>query len=307
MQGRLSAHTFALMLKLLCFLLLQAAPAEMQTLLVTWNLENFFDPKCDSLSTSEMEFSASGARRWTWKRFSGKCNGVARTLLAVSTRCGRIPDMVAVQEIENRRVLRRLLEDTPLRKLDYRIVHYESPDRRGIDCALLYRSGRFRLEHSAACHLYDSSGALMRTRDILLAVFSREEGPEFAVLVNHHPSKLGGGSSSRRDMARARMAALADSLEAAGCRRIVAVGDFNSEMQWADPGCPGGSLKFNGRWERIDGCALARGGPVREQVLDFPFLLTRDSAHGGLKPLRTYSGPRHLGGLSDHLPVAVWF
>ena len=296
------------MIKMLCLLLLQAAPAQEPMLLVTWNLENFFDWKCDSLSTSEMEFSAAGARRWTWKRFSGKCSGVARTMLAVSVRCGRIPDIVAVQEIENGRVLRRLLEDTPLRKLDYRAVHYESPDKRGIDCALLYRSGRMKLLRSAPCRMYDSAGALMRTRDILLAVFSREGGDGFAVLVNHHPSKLGGGgSSSRRDIARARMESIADSLEAAGCRRVVAVGDFNNEMQWADTSCTGGTLKFDGRWERIDGCALARGGPVREEVLDFPFLLTRDPTHGGLKPLRTYSGPRYLGGLSDHLPVAIWF
>ncbi len=297
-------------MRLLCLLLIIAGNSFSHSdslLLVTWNLENFFDPKCDSTSVSEMEFSSQGERRWTSRRFGAKCNGISKTILAAADRFGRLPDIIAVQEVENRRVLRRLLEDTPLRKLDYRIVHFDSPDPRGIDCALLYRAGTLKLQHAAPCHLYDSAGALMRTRDILLAVFGSPSAPALAVLVNHHPSKIGRGSSDRRETAAARLNLLCDSLETAGCSRIVAVGDFNREMRWQDPSCRGGTLKFNGRWERIDGCALARGCTVREEVLVFPFLLTRDSAQGGLKPLRTYSGPRYLGGLSDHLPVAVWF
>ena len=299
------------MLKLFLTALILAAalpdPGRDSLFLVTWNLENFFDPRCDSTSVSEIEFSSKGGRRWSYRRFSAKCGGIAKTLLAAADRFGRLPDLVAFQEVENRRVLRKLLEETPFRKTDYRIVHYDSPDPRGIDCALLFRSSSLNLRYSAPCHLYDSLGKVMRTRDILLAEFSDAKGGLVAVLVNHHPSKVGSNSAGRREIAALRLRNLCDSLEAAGCVRIVAVGDFNRPMDWADPGCPGGTLKYEGRWERIDGCAMARGCDVRETVLAFPFLLTKDSAHGGLKPLRTYNGPRYLGGLSDHLPVAVCF
>lgn len=280
------------------------APRTDSLVVLSWNLENFFDWKCDSLSTSEMEFSSSGARRWTWKRFNRKCSGIAKTVLASASRTGRLPDVLAFQEVENRRALTRLIEDTPLRKCGYRTVHFESPDRRGIDCALLYRSSSLKLKFAAPCHLYDSTGKVLRTRDIVLAeFFLPQDSGRFAVLVNHHPSKLGRNSGSLRDIATGRMVQLADSLVAGGCGSVVAVGDFNRPMDWIDKSCKGGTLKFNGNWERIDGCPLARGSDVREIVLDFPFLLTRNTSSGGLKPLRTYSGPRYLGGISDHLPV----
>ena len=293
---------------LLCLMLLsgaRTAPTD-SLLVITWNIENCFDWQCDSLSSSEIEFSSRGDRHWTRKRFEAKTGGIAKTLLAAADRFGRFPDVVALQEIENGKVLRRLVSDTPLRKLDIGTVHYESPDPRGIDCGILYNRSTLKLCYSAPCHLYDSCGRVIPTRDILLAVFACPGGENIAVLVNHHPSRLGSSSDTRRAIAYARMEVLADSLLTAGvCKRLVCVGDFNNPMQWADPECRSGSLKFNGKWERIDGCALARGVRVREEVLDFPFLLTHDSAHGGLKPLRTYSGPRYLGGLSDHLPVAV--
>ena len=253
------------------------------------------------------DFSAGGERHWTRARFEKKSNGIAKTILAAAGKKGRVPDFVAVQEVENRRVLRSLLADTPLRKMDWKVVHFDSPDRRGIDCGLLYRCGRMQLLRSYPCHIRDSLGRVLPTRDILLAEFRLPSGERVSVLVNHHPSKLGRGSSVRRALAFGTLRHLCDSLFSAGCSRVVAVGDFNTPVEWADPLCRGGTIRFNGVWERIDGCAVCLGTQVREEVLDFPFLLTRDIAHGGKKPARTYSGPRYLGGISDHLPVGVWF
>ena len=134
----------------------------------------------------------------------------------------------------------------------------------------------------------------------------------------------------------ARMDALVDSLARAGCRRILCVGDFNDDV-WrngADPGVvrsrraqPGndgpsnapqapaksppshsssrGTIKYNGEWEKIDGCFYRGPGAAEETVLAFPFLLEEDRAYGGVKPRRTYSGPRWKGGVSDHLPICV--
>ena len=265
-----------------------------------WNVENYFAPG---------EFPGHA---WNKPRFYTKCNAVAKTLLLASDEMGALPDVVGFAEVGDASVLKALLGATPLRKLDYSFVHYDSPDRRGIDCALLYRRSRFRLLNSKPCHLYDSTGAIMPTRDILLAVLvGREDGDTLAVLVNHHPSKVGSGSDDRRRLAMDRLRFLADSLHAAGVPHIIAVGDFNDAVVTA-PGiertprkqAPLGTIKFQGKWEKIDGCPLLEGLRAEERIFAPPCLLVRDS-YGGEKPRRTFSGPRYLGGISDHLPV-MW-
>ncbi len=300
------------------------------TLLVMfWNVENFFHYKSEGQGGSEEEFSSFGSRHWTRRRYLRKCNAIAKTILAAAvagserseqeagtersagSAVGRLPDAVGFAEVENRKALTGLLRETILRKTDYAIVHFDSPDRRGIDCALLYRPSTLGQVRAEAKHLYDSSGAVIPTRDILVAVFD-----SIAILVNHHPSKVGSAGGAGRSVAMARMDAICDSLAQAGCRRILCIGDFNDDV-WrngADPGVvrsgralPGnrGTIKYNGEWEKIDGCFYRGPGTAEETVLAFPFLLEEDRAYGGVKPRRTYSGPRWKGGVSDHLPICV--
>ena len=242
---------------------------------VFWNVENFF-----------------GDRPY----FYAKCNGIAKTIMEIADREGEMPDVIAMAEVGDRKVLERLVFTTALRKFDYRIVHYDSPDKRGIDCALLYRKGSLRKCRSKPCHLYDSTGTVMNTRDILLCEFD-----SLAILVNHHPSKVGQGSDDRRRIAMDRMNGLCDSLENEGVRRILCVGDFNDNL-WGT--FTQGTIKYNGEWEKIDG-NFSRGLDVNEQVFVSPFLLTKDSKFGGEKPLRSFSGPRYTGGISDHLPIIL--
>lgn len=271
-------------------------PQERDSLLVfDWNLENFFDYK-----------DYKGERRWTGKRFYVKAEGIAKTVFSVADREGRMPDVMTFQEVGERSVLSRLSGGTQLRKAGYGIVHFDSPDPRGIDCGLLYRKSALRLADACACHVYDSSGAVMKTRDLLLAEFENGAGRRVAVLVCHLPSKLRKDAGTRRKTAFARVNQICDSIYCAGSVPIIAIGDFNQPMRWADTTETKGSLKYNGVWERIDGVAAFRGARPTERVFDAPFLLERDSAHGGLKPRRTFSGPRYLGGISDHLPVVVW-
>ena len=296
-------------------LLFAGSVAAAQERVMFWNLENFFDYRNDSTSVSDAEFSSFGPKRWTRKRFNAKCNAVAKTILWAGEKMGGLPDVVGFAEVENGFVLRRLLEGTVLRKTDYTIVHYDSPDPRGIDVALLYRRSRLRLLDSKPCHLYDADSSVMATRDILMAHFTGPGG-DLAVLVNHHPSKYGGAASEpRRKRAVYRLAALADSLLNAGVVRVVATGDFNdtpdaeaySELPLKNLALPfhrrgEGTIKYDGRWELIDlffvSDSLTRS---RMSILRVPFLLKDDGA--GQKPLRTYSGPRYLGGVSDHCPV----
>ena len=98
-----------------------------------------FDYIDDGKGESDREFSSTGERYWTKKRFHAKCDAVAKTVLWMGDRYGRLPDVIGLAEVENRGVLARLLSSTLLRKYDYAIVHRESGDRRGIDVALLYR------------------------------------------------------------------------------------------------------------------------------------------------------------------------
>ena len=286
-----------------------------------WNLENFFDFIDGGTGESDTEFSATGPRRWTKKRFYRKCNAVAKTILWAGSAGGveaALPDVFGMAEVENRFVLRQLVEKTALRKLDYEIVHFDSPDPRGIDCALLYRASRLTLVNARPCRV---SAPELQTRDILLAQFLTAAGDSLAMLVNHHPSKYGGGETDwRRDVAIARLRALGDSLAASGWTRAVAVGDFNDTPENAlfdrlmpafslcrQTGGQKGSIRFNGEWQLIDLCFVSPNlaGDASFSVLNPPFLTERDAAHSGDRPLRTYSGPRYRGGVSDHRPILV--
>ncbi len=334
-------------MRTLLLLWLLVAPRADTLQAMFWNVENFFDWRNDSTTVSDYEFSAAGERHWTWKRFQAKANAFAKALFWVEAETGRLPDIIGLEEVENAFVLRQVLQKTALRKLDYKYVHYDSPDRRGIDVALLYRSSRLELLDSRPCHLFDADSVLA-TRDILLCLFQKDSA-KFAVLVNHHPSKYGGAAESepRRRIAVERLRFLADSLAAIGIDRIIAGGDFNDTpdnpvFRLLEPALLPvhehlfrrglGTIKYDGKWDLIDHIYLSPallGAPgssrsfaeeagrqadrageesfarARMQILRILFLLTRDTVHSGEKPLRTYTGPRHTGGVSDHLPVLL--
>ena len=336
-------------MRTLLLLWLFVAPGADTLQVMFWNVENFFDWRNDSTTVSDVEFSAAGKRHWTWKRFQAKANAFAKALFWVEAETGRLPDIIGLEEVENAFVLRQVLQKTALRKLDYKYVHYDSPDRRGIDVALLYRTSRLELLDSKPCHLY-AADTVMATRDILLCVFRRDSA-KVAVLVNHHPSKYGGAAESepRRRIGVERLRFLADSLAAIGLDRIIAGGDFNDTpdnpvFRLLEPALAPmqmdlfrrglGTIKYDGKWDLIDHIYVSPalldapmsapasdsslgvtgrqedtvGAPsarARMRILRIPFLLTRDTVHSGEKPLRTYTGPRHTGGVSDHLPVLL--
>ena len=310
-------------MRTLLLLWLFVAPGADTLQAMVWNVENFFDWRNDSTTVSDLEFSAAGERHWTWKRFQAKANAFAKALFWTADESGRLPDIVGLEEVENAFVLRQVLAKTALRKTDYKYVHYDSPDRRGIDVALLYRSSRLELLDAKPCHLFDAD-TVLATRDILLCVF--REKPDMrplAVLVNHHPSKYGGASESepRRRIAVERLRFLADSLAAIGIDRIIAGGDFNDTpdnpvFRLLEPALAPthrdlhrrglGTIKYDGKWDLIDHIYVSPGlAAPSMRILRIPFLLTRDTVHSGEKPLRTYTGPRHTGGVSDHLPVLL--
>jgi hypothetical protein len=100
-----------------------------------YNCENYFDTFHDTLKLDN-EFLPTGKKYWTWKKYMTKQNHIGKVIIAVGG--WQPPDLVGLCEIENRNVLNGLVTYSPIKNFGYQIIHKESPDRRGIDVALLY-------------------------------------------------------------------------------------------------------------------------------------------------------------------------
>lgn len=288
---------------------------------VFWNVECLFD--CfDDPAKDDDEFLPVSVRHWTWSRFEKKRDGIVQTILAAGDLTGDLPALVGLAEVENQLVVSRLVRKTLLEELDYGFVHRESPDARGIDVALLYRKDVLRVLTVDSLRV---PGVV--TRDILYVKMkeipdqARNDGGEYHVFVVHLPSKYGGtgASGGKRAAARRVLDHAVDSLlRLDSLSRILVMGDFNDTDNTvtglckpsfeAPPAAPG-TLKYHGRWEKIDEFFVspALSASAAMQILALPFLLEEDPVYRGVKPRRTYIGPRYNGGLSDHLPIILRF
>lgn len=294
-------------------------------LTVFWNLENFFDYTDQGTGESDTEFSSTGSRHWTKKRFYQKCDNIAKTLMWMQDIYGRMPDVVGFAEVENRGVLVRLLNSTLLRKFDYKIVHHDSGDRRGIDVALIYRSSSLSLV-SQSLKTPEYEGERLSTRDILHTCLEDMNGHRTHFIVNHHPSKYGGAreSEDRRNAAMEALLHMCDSISDISSSAMIAMGDFNDTPdaeafsmvkgslvnKGTDLHMKGeGSIRYEGKWDLIDMFLVSPDidSLTQMEVCRIPFLMTWEKKHPGDKPLRTYSGPRYIGGVSDHCPVVLWY
>lgn len=291
-----------------------------------WNVENYFDPFDDPLKNDD-EFTPGAVRHWTWARFEAKRDGMAQTILASGDVWGELPALVGLAEVENRLVVSQLVRKTMLEELGYGYVHRESPDERGIDVALLYRKDCFRVLMVDSLRV---PGVV--TRDILYVkglshADSERVGDTLHVFVVHLPSMRGGARTSdgRRMAALNVLESAVDSLlREDPLRQIVVMGDFN-DTDCAVAGLRSasrdtltqdtpdastafetpGTLKYHGRWEQIDHFFVSPSVDAVMRIFAPPFLLEPDKAYLGVKPRRTYIGPRHNGGLSDHLPIVM--
>ena len=289
-------------------------------LIMFWNVENFFDYIDGGEGESDREFSASGSRRWTRKRFYTKCDAVAKSILWVGDRYGGMPDLIGLAEIENRGVLTRLLSSTALRKYDYRIIHQDSGDRRGIDVAVLYRKSSMT-EMSVSFCTPQYKGESLATRDMLHVKMFLPDSSEVDFIVNHHPSKYGGSKESegRRTAAMKALKNICDSL---GNESIIAMGDFNDTPDsepfkviddlLVNKASPlhekgEGTIRYEGKWQLIDMFMVSPSlsGSTEMEICRIPFLMVWEKKHPGMKPLRTYTGPRYSGGVSDHCPIVL--
>lgn len=291
-----------------------------------WNVENLFDLR-DDPHTNDDEFTPQGERHWTRRKFEAKLQGLYKTLVMMG-----LPDVVGLGEVENAYVLRQLCQTTPLVQVPYRYVHYDSPDRRGIDVALIYRTDRFTVTQSRKVGVSDSAAGFF-TRDILVVEGVTAAGDSVCLLLNHWPSKRGGEEA---DAQRLRIAdtlrRLMVELHAAHPEvAVIAMGDMNSTAEeealatgmgfGADSvNADGirlltrrlprdwGSHKYQGLWNYIDHVFLLADEQWKVMKLNlqrFDHLLVDETGRPGQRPLRTYQGPRYEGGLSDHLPLLL--
>lgn len=307
---------------------------------VFWNVENLYDTY-DDTTKLDNEFTPGGSMRWNYKRFRIKLDHVAKTLLAAGQ--WEAPGIIGLCEVENRYVMNKLIYDSPLKSFGYKMIHHESPDLRGIDVALLYRTKLFRVINSRPYRISFPFDTSARTREILFVQGQVLDHDTLNLLINHWPSRRGGYAASqpRRDFVATILRNIIDSLlqvnKHAG---ILVMGDFNDEpvsssirnilhavppdsvitpstlLNLMYPLCGRqGSHRYKGNWSILDqfmisGSLLTGPGRLRYvpgsvKIFREDFLLKEDLKYFGSKPFRTYNGFRYEGGFSDHLPVCL--
>lgn len=204
--------------------------AQKPHMVVFYNLENLFDTINDPDKLDE-EFLPDGIKKWNSSKYYRKQSNMEKVFFDMAAINRQFPAVIGVSEIENRLVLEDLVAQPKMSAGNYRIVHYDSPDRRGVDCAFLYRPDVFKLEGSKA-HKFQMPGwDNFYTRD-LVTMWGTIEGEPFFFLVSHWPSRLGGKEASdpKREAAAAQCRRIADSVRVANPNtKVVIMGDLNDD------------------------------------------------------------------------------
>ncbi len=191
-----------------------------------YNQENLFDT-IDG-PNNDADFLPDGLNLWNSKRYQHKLHQMASVIAQIGNHG---PDVIGLCEVENRGVLEDLIRQPELAKLNYSIAHFDSPDRRGIDCALLYRADIFQMTDCAPHFVSIPGEPEILTRDIL-QVSGIMAGESVHFLVGHWPSRSGGEEISlKRRMAAARvMRGVSDSIMTADSKaKVILMGDFNDD------------------------------------------------------------------------------
>lgn len=305
-----------------------------------YNVENLFDTD-DDANVEDEEYLPQGELHWDKEKMQTKLLHIAQVIDALGS--GSLPDIVGFAEIENRKVLDLLLQNTELKKSDYSIVHFDSPDKRGIDVGLLYRKERFTFVKCGKYPVAIPGDTGKPTRDILYVKGLLPNASALHILVNHWPSRSGGtAETEHKRIAAAKTAKrLCDSIQFNEKNaNILLMGDFNDYptnqslkevlnaaldtgavnaalynlMGWQH-GEGVGSHTYKGEWGFLDQ-VIASGALVKgtsgakvffkdARVFKADFLMEKNEKYGVMEPKRTYGGKKYLGGYSDHLPVFV--
>lgn len=309
-----------------------------------YNVENLFDTINDPLKFDD-DRTPDGKEHWTSAYYNDKVTKIAKVIADLGADVTKTaPDIVGVCEIENEAVLVDVINDPQLKVNNYGIVHFESPDARGVDVALLYKKAVFTPTHfeSYELVLWDEDGTRDYTRDQLL-VTGMFEGEEMHFIVNHWPSRRGGEARSRprREAAAALNKKLIDSLQKINPQaKIISMGDFNDDAtnssfknilktvgkkkeakglalynpmeEMLKKGM--GSLAYRDSWNLFDQIyftseLLSEDKSTyrywKASIYNKPYLVASSGQYKGY-PFRSYSNGSYTGGYSDHFPVYVF-
>jgi len=311
-----------------------------------YNVENLFDFENDPL-TFDDDRTPDGKDHWTEEIYNAKLKNMAKVISEIGYDvAGTTPAIIGLCEIENRRVLEDLVNQESLLKKDYGIIQFDSPDRRGIDVALLYRKNLFTPTNYKAHELiiYDNNDPTKRifTRDQLL-VSGMFDGEKIHFIVNHWPSRSGGEERSRPKRIKAAKLnrQIIDSLFSEDpYAKIITMGDFNDDPSnssikehlkakrkkedlklkelynpMEDMSRKGlGTLAYRDNWNLFDQMIISTE-LVKKDYSSYRFYkaeiynksyLVNSTGRYKGYPYRSFVGGGYTGGYSDHFPVYIY-
>lgn len=306
-----------------------------------YNLENLFDT-IDSEDTHDYEFLADGKKSWTSERYYKKLNKMADVISQIGDEYIKGgPHILGVCENENRIVLEDLILTPQLKNSNYGIVHFDSPDERGVDVGLIYRKNSFTVINSASYKLKFDFDPTDETRAQLL-VSGVMDNDTIHIIVNHWPSRGGGELASRpkRNAAGDLSRHIVDSiLNLNKEAKIIVMGDLNdnpdnesvkkhlksnrhiNKLKDGELYNPYynvykkgvGTTAYRDAWSLFDQLILSQGLISKDKssytlwktkIFRRKFLIQSEGQYEGY-PMRTFSFDRFQNGYSDHFPVYV--
>ena len=322
-----------------------ATPGKMplRRVVAFYNLENLYDTLDDPL-TNDDDFTPASSKQYGRTIFNHKLQNLATVISELGPQeYPQAPDILGVTEIENRKVLELLCAHPLLRAQHYRIIHFDSPDPRGIDVALLYKPDALSVIAAKPIQVLLPGGSKEArfTRDILY-VKARMDTDTLHLLVNHWPSRRGGEIRSRpaRVAAAATCRRVMDSIFAyEGEAKIILMGDLNDDPNsksisqvlgatgyreqlqatalfnpWEMPFRRGiGTLANRDHWSLFDQIMVSRGLLLASEkgwhftnsgIYRQPSMVENRGRYRGY-PMRTWDGNRYRGGYSDHFPTFI--
>lgn len=299
-----------------------------------YNTENLFDHLNDPL-IMDTDFLEIANKKWSKERYDTKIYKTGKAISKIGfEELQQPPTIIGLAEVENDKVLTDLIESEHLKAHHYGFVHYNSPDERGIDVAMLYDKTRFRLDASETITLNVANELGVRdyTRDIL-KVSGYLKDQKIHVLVNHWPSRHQESDATgyKRMYAAQRVIDLMNDIQAEDAdAKIIVMGDFNDnpkndsiqflkqQQSLFNPmetllSFKRGSANHNNKWILFDQILLTRNllAPqpnglqyIKADIFDDAFLTQLHGKYKG-QPFRTYVGKKYKGGYSDHFPVYI--
>ncbi len=299
-----------------------------------YNVENLFDT-IDDPTKNDDDFLPDSEKRWTNKRYKKKIYKLGTAISQIGKeRSGKSPVLIGLAEVENKKVLEDLIDTKHLRDDNYSFVHYDSPDERGIDVALLYKKDYFTVidSQSISIDITIDIDNPDYTRDILL-VEGELNGELIYIIVNHWSSRREGASETehKRITAAEKVIGICNDLrEKDSEAKIMVMGDFNDDpssksiqqltntLDMYNPmetllSYTRGSLNYKFKWNIFDQILITTNffetkvgshSFSKADIFDEEFLQQYKGKFKG-QPFRTFVGAKYKGGYSDHFPVFI--